>query len=270
MDSIRINSIILQEVDRSYAIPDHVHIQWQLYCVLSGGVKSVVGGTPHLLGPNDVMLVAPGVVRDRYCHGRAPTYLYANFINNGLTLNPLANRKLTMPPELLPDLTALAQELRTPGQSDTDLLVNALLVRILIGLVRHVSSGQTRTRLSVQNLPKQDELVRQVEAYLRNNLSLRITREDIAGVVHLCPTHLARVFRARTGKTLIERLTELRLQRAADLLRESTMPVTAIGYEIGFNSFSHFTRLFRKRMGLSPSDYRSAGGIILPPELGSA
>jgi len=270
MDSVRINVITLQEMDRSYAVPGHVHLQWQWYCVLSGGVKSIVDGQPHLLGPNDAILVAPGAVRDRHCHGRAPTYLYVNFLNNGLNIDPLVNRKLTVPPELLPDLAALARELRTPGQRDTEVLVNALVVRLLVGLSRHTDSGQTRTRLSVQNIPQQDELVRQVEAYLRNNLSLRITREDIAGVVHLCPTHLARLFRARTGKTLIERLTELRLERAADLLRETTLPVTAIGYEIGFNSFSHFTRLFRQRMGLSPSDYRRSGGISLPPEVGTA
>ena len=75
-------------------------------------------------------------------------------------------------------------------------------------------------------------------------------------------THLARVFRNTTGTTLSRRLIEFRINRAKQLLLESSLPISEISLQVGYTSFSHFAQIFRQETGVSPGDYRRSQGNI--------
>jgi transcriptional regulator GlxA family with amidase domain len=63
-----------------------------------------------------------------------------------------------------------------------------------------------------------------------------------------------------TGQTLIERLTELRVNYAKELLLQSTLSITEISLQVGYSSFSHFSKVFKTAVDVSPSDYRRSQG----------
>ena len=67
---------------------------------------------------------------------------------------------------------------------------------------------------------------------------------------------LKRRFRAATGSSLIERVQNLRVERAKRLLESTRTPVDEVGAEVGYEDGSFFRRLFRRRTGLSPAQYR--------------
>jgi AraC-like DNA-binding protein len=79
---------------------------------------------------------------------------------------------------------------------------------------------------------------------------------SLARVAHVSEAHFIRVFRATFGETPHRYLQRRRVERAAFLLRESPLSVTAICFEVGFNSLGTFSRTFRAVLGSSPSDYR--------------
>jgi AraC-like DNA-binding protein len=170
-----------------------------------------------------------------------------------LKLDEIAHRVLETPPELRPDLATLAAEVRSPAGSDSRILVESLLVRTLIGL-RRAQEGQ-RVRGESDT-----DFMSRIEAYMRSNLGRRVSREEVAKVVHLSPPHVARVFRSITGKTLGQRLTELRLEQAKSLLIYSTLPISRIAGDVGFDSVSHFTQVFKRHISLLPSQYRKEYG----------
>jgi two-component system response regulator YesN len=118
------------------------------------------------------------------------------------------------------------------------------------------SRGTTLNKLS------QPVVVEQVEAFMQRNLQRPLSRADLAKVAHLSATHLARIFHQATGHTLTERLIELRMTSAKQLLLESTLPVSEISFQVGYSSFSHFARLFRQKVGVSPTDYRRSQGMV--------
>ncbi len=69
-------------------------------------------------------------------------------------------------------------------------------------------------------------------------------------------TELKRRFKTATGSTLIEYLQNLRVEEAKRLLESGTVPVDEISFEAGYEDPSFFRRLFKRRTGLSPSQYR--------------
>ena len=258
---ISIRELFYKEAGLNYAVKEHQHSAFQWYCVIYGTVDTVVDGTTYALNPEESILIPPGAVRAPHCRDQAPGYVNVVFENYRLNLAGLVKRVVPAPPELRPDLFSLVTELRRPGPNTTD-LVEALLVRLLIGLNRTISEEEDNTLKAGEalNTASQKEIVDRVEAYMQRNLHQNLSRQDLGEVVHLSPTHLARIFHQTTGKTLTGRLREMRIQHAQRLLLDSTLSIGEIGFQVGYSSFSHFSKAFKDLTGVSPSEYRRHKG----------
>lgn len=79
----------------------------------------------------------------------------------------------------------------------------------------------------------------------------------LAKVAHISPAHFSRQFRVTFGETPHRYLQRRRVERAMELLRETTRPVTEICFDVGFGSLGTFSRTFREVVGESPSAYRA-------------
>jgi len=80
---------------------------------------------------------------------------------------------------------------------------------------------------------------------------------ELAEHVFLDRSHLFRRTRELVGETPSDLIRRLRLERAAQLLKEGAGNVAEVAYAVGFQSLSHFSRSFREAHGVSPSEYRS-------------
>lgn len=80
--------------------------------------------------------------------------------------------------------------------------------------------------------------------------------QELASMVNLSTEHLTRKFTKETGISPIKYLTKLRLDHALSLLSYTNAPIADIAASCGFESSSYFTRVFKKTMSLSPSEYR--------------
>lgn len=92
-------------------------------------------------------------------------------------------------------------------------------------------------------------------AYITANLS-DITLQELAAHFHYTPAYLSKILKKYLGHTFSELLNELKLNRAADCLRNSTMRIDAITELLGYYDRSYFNRVFRKHYGCSPSEFR--------------
>lgn len=79
--------------------------------------------------------------------------------------------------------------------------------------------------------------------------------EQLADEVHLNRTQLLRKLKALTGLSPNDFIKDLRLKKAADLIRQKADTVTQIGYAVGFNDQSYFTKCFKKQFGITPTEY---------------
>jgi len=267
---LRVEWYKYNERDKTYYTPPHVHRYHQWYHVLRGEARFTVEKETFTLGPGQSVLASPGTERAVVCGARPPAYFAAVFeAGPQLDLRAIECRLLTLPAPLEGDLDALVAEARAPG-SDAESFVPALILRLLVGLKRAqglesagpVASGSaSRGTPSPLNRNSQRELAERVERFLAQNYHRPITRADLAEVLNASAGHVARVYRAVSGKTLLERVTELRLSAAKALLLDSTLSIGQIALEVGYASFSHFTTTFQRREGLNPGDYRRARGL---------
>ena len=96
-----------------------------------------------------------------------------------------------------------------------------------------------------------------VLAYLKNHREERLRLEDVARAFFVTPAYLSRSFKACTGLSFVTYLNHLKVERAKELLlREGS--VTQVSLELGYESLTHFERVFRQIAGLSPTEWRKS------------
>lgn len=101
------------------------------------------------------------------------------------------------------------------------------------------------------------QAVERVIAAMHENLDEELSLEDMAEVAIMSPFHLNRVFRQITGVPPCRFLTALRLAAAKRMLLNSSLSVTDISLEVGYNSLGTFTRRFTELVGVSPGRFRT-------------
>lgn len=99
--------------------------------------------------------------------------------------------------------------------------------------------------------------IKAVEEYINANYQRNVSLQELAGVVRMTPTAFSRFFHQRTGRTLSDYIIDVRLGRAARMLADTTMTIAEICYDCGFNNISNFNRIFKKKRGCSPTEFRS-------------
>ena len=95
-----------------------------------------------------------------------------------------------------------------------------------------------------------------VKNYIDNHYKDDMSLEQLANHVGMTPAAFSRYFKLRTGKNLSEYIVDIRLGHAARLLVDTTDSVSEICWATGFNTLSNFNRLFHKRKGCTPTEFR--------------
>jgi AraC family transcriptional regulator of arabinose operon len=93
-------------------------------------------------------------------------------------------------------------------------------------------------------------------AYIAEHIDRPLSLEAVAGHAHLSVSRLSHLFRARYGCSVMAWRDDLRLQLACRILKMTNAPIKQVAIKVGYGNPLHFTRMFSKRYGLSPSAYR--------------
>jgi AraC family transcriptional regulator len=94
--------------------------------------------------------------------------------------------------------------------------------------------------------------------YIGANLASNISVTELAGLVHMSPSHFAHVFKASFGVTPYRFVMQQRVEEAMRMLASSNLSATQVAMAFGFSSQSHFVKVFRQFTGVTPKQYFSA------------
>jgi AraC-like DNA-binding protein len=94
--------------------------------------------------------------------------------------------------------------------------------------------------------------------YMNQNFQKNITLTEVSKLVNMTDVSFSRFFKTRTGITFMDSLLELRLGHASRLLIDTTQSVAEVAYNCGFNNISNFNRLFKKKKGCTPKEFRES------------
>jgi AraC-like DNA-binding protein len=98
--------------------------------------------------------------------------------------------------------------------------------------------------------------VKKVLTYLQENYKKPIKLADVADLVNMSEVAFSRFIKKRTAKTFVEYLNGVRLGIATRMLIDTTQSIGEICYECGFNNLSNFNRIFKKKKGCTPKEFR--------------
>lgn len=154
--------------------------------------------------------------------------------------------------------TMLAElhRLQTGDEALNGLYCEAMAVSAAQYLVRRYGRADSWEQRTSSALPRWR--LRRIADYVDANLgnpNLRL--EDVAQAVGLSSGYLHRAFKAATGETPLAYIQRKRIDRALQLLGSRDISVLEVATQVGFVSPSHFARLFRQRVGVTPSEYRN-------------
>jgi signal transduction histidine kinase/DNA-binding LacI/PurR family transcriptional regulator/AraC-like DNA-binding protein len=119
--------------------------------------------------------------------------------------------------------------------------------------LQHIETALRRTRAAD---PDTRNIVRQAIAYIHEHYMEPISRKEIASYVNLSSRHLDRCFCEEMDLTPIAYLNRFRLRQARRLLQDTSLSISHVATAVGFSDSGYFCRVFKRDIGVSPSDYR--------------
>ncbi|WP_433472220.1 AraC family transcriptional regulator [Spirillospora sp. CA-142024] len=145
-------------------------------------------------------------------------------------------------------LADLDEELAAPGRLGAREAIAATLTRLLVAAARLAPSAPGTP----------DPLVERVFAEIEASFREPVTASDVARTLGYTPGHLTTVLRRRTGRPLLEWITERRMIEVRRMLRETDLPLDAVAARTGLRDATYLVRRFRNRYGITPQRWRRA------------
>ena len=102
------------------------------------------------------------------------------------------------------------------------------------------------------------EKIEKVYNFIKENYRKKIKLDEAAGLLNMSVVSFCRFIKQRTGNTFIDFVNEIRLGYATRSLIETNKSISEVCYECGFNNISNFNRIFKKKQGSSPTDFRNS------------
>ena len=109
---------------------------------------------------------------------------------------------------------------------------------------------------NLNNINIDSELILKVKDYISKNYMKDILVDDIAGYVFLNSSYLCTVFKREVGTTIVNYITNYRLNKAMEFLERKDIKIADIAKKVGYNNISYFNSIFRQKIGLTPNQYR--------------
>lgn len=105
------------------------------------------------------------------------------------------------------------------------------------------------------------ERIRTIMEYIQKHYGEKITLEDLAEQIHLCKSESCRLFKRYMNMSMFDYLLDYRVDKSLELLRQSSLDVTQIAGQVGFANPGYYSRIFKRKIGCTPLEYRKSRSI---------
>lgn len=107
------------------------------------------------------------------------------------------------------------------------------------------------------NIEDDSRRILKVKNYINENYMYDIKLKDLATIANMSDCAFSRFFKIHTGRTLSDYIIDIRLGYATRMLIDTTQSISEISFQCGYNNISNFNRIFKRKRGCSPSEYRA-------------
>lgn len=252
-----------------YFGPDwHYHEEYELILTLTGEGIRIIGDKIDQFESPELVLIGPNVphlFKNREDNTNADCivlkfkqenlpFLHLPELSKIQELLNKARRGILFSKKNIKKVKPLLIELSNSTKENT--LINFLRVFDFLSYdedLEFIASEKFALNFITQN----EDRLQKILSYFENQYANEITLEELAEVAHMTKNAFCRYFKDKTGKTAFEFLREYRVNKACQMLINGNKSITQVCYDSGFNSFSSFTRVFRKFKNISASEFQN-------------
>jgi AraC family transcriptional regulator len=148
-------------------------------------------------------------------------------------------------------------ELLSPSHC-SDIYMDSLKTLFAVHILRRYTNYQGRMQEVTGGLPKSKLM--QAIAYINEHIGEELSLQTIASELKMSPCYFAKLFKISTGISVHQYVLQSRIRRAKELLAHSELKIVDIALKVGFQCQTHFGKVFRKQIGVTPKGYREAIG----------
>lgn len=239
-----------------------VRPNYLIHFILKGKGKYIVNHQVYELSQGQGFLIEPNVLTTYEADENEPwTYIWIGFngeyAKNYLEKIGLGGEKVIFQSTQGDSLKNIVMEMLEHRSFD---MKNEYVLQSL--LYKFFSVLADRPALpTFQNKTNENEYVRKAIDFIQNFYNHQIKLTDIAKFVSLNRSYLSSIFKKETGISIQEYLTVFRLSRAAELLRITDLTIEQVAQSCGYNDPLVFSKNFKKRMNLTPTQYRKLNNV---------
>lgn len=129
------------------------------------------------------------------------------------------------------------------------------IVKLLSIFAEHLSMVSNQIVMQEQNT--EPPVITRAKQFIAEHQTEELSLDEVAKSVHTSKFYFCKMFKKATGINFTDYLSRVRTERAKNLLLNRNLRVSEIAYEVGFQSLTHFNRVFKRILGRSPTEYRS-------------
>ena len=259
---------------KEFDYPIHCHEIMELNFVENAaGARRVVGDSSEVIGDYDLALITSSdlehvweqhecksddiheVTVQFFIHFEDEhSFFHTNPYRSIYQMMKRAKRGLAFP---MPAIMAVYQRLVKLATMDDKFYMAQELFSILYELSKFDEAYElASSSFAKVEISSDSRRVLKVKEYINTHINDELRLEQLADLIGMTPTAFSRYFKLRTGKSLSDYIIDIRLGMVARCLVDTTDSISEISYSCGFNNLSNFNRLFLKRKGCNPTEFR--------------
>jgi len=260
-------------------LPVHWHNEMEIIYLREGAARFQIESRPYVIHEGEALIVHPGELHSGVNDtGDSPVCYYSIVFKlswlsshhtdriQNLYLGPLIQGTTRLPPylsasqESMTETTLLDYIRRFITTYEHRLTAYEMILKgLLTLLVAEIYQADLIEHTDVPDKHRdmeENEQVKKVLGYMEEHFREKVQLDHLAAVVSLSRSHFCTFFKRHTGMRPMEYLNYIRVNQAADLLRDGSYNVLEAALESGYQHVSYFTKWFKQFMSMTPSEYR--------------
>ena len=218
-------------------------------------MHSVVEGQDILLKQGDLVIYGANQWHMQYAEiGVAPRFVTITFDISAGDLTPLLNRKFSAPQHTVTLLQQMLQEQEKMDAFSSNIILSRLelLLLLLLREDKEPRAGKLQTSNAVHS---ENEIIRQAQQYISSHIREKLSVPLVARQVDVSPSYLTALFHKNLQISPGEYIRRTKLQESKQMIRENNLNFTEIAAELQYSTVHHFSRQFKEKFGITPTEY---------------